>query len=67
MKKVFGSLIFVTFLFVGCAGSGSKPATTEETTVESAMENLNAVVEEATDSIQVAAEDVAEAVEEATE
>lgn len=63
MKKAFGLLVFVAFLFVGCAGSGSKPAATEETTVESAMENLDAVVEEATDSIEAAADAVSDAVE----
>ncbi len=67
MKKLFGILMFASFLFVGCAGSGSKPASAEETTVESTVENLEEAVEVAADSIEVAAEEVEAAAEEVTE
>jgi len=69
MKKLFGFFVFVSFLFVGCAGSGSKPAAAaeEETTVEVTVENLGEAVEVAADSVEVVADEVSDEVEEVIE
>lgn len=69
MKNLLLLFALVSFLFVGCAGSGTanKPAEKAEEIIENEVEAIEEVAEDVADAVEAEAEEVFDAEEEDVE